>query len=143
MEPELENLLKQKKNIEEKIQNHYRKYYNKYETQKDTVSSENPYSRLFALKKMGIVHNYEDFSSKSVLIVGKSHLCSPRLNFTILYSQLSSILIFPESIPSQPTSKHYLFSKVIHRRLSQNRQQNPSFPSSLPLKITKFPAKMK
>ena len=72
MEGELQKLLKQKQEIEEKIQNHYRKYYNKYEEQKETVTSENPYSRLFALKKMGIVENYEQFSKKSILIVGRS-----------------------------------------------------------------------
>lgn len=71
MEGELQNLLKQKQEIEEKIQSHYRKYYSKYEEQKETVTSENPYSRLFALKKMGIVENYEQFSQKSILIVGK------------------------------------------------------------------------
>jgi ubiquitin-like modifier-activating enzyme 5 len=70
MEAELEKLLKQKQEIEEKIQTHYRKFYNKYEEQKDKVTSENPYSRLFALKKMGIVQNYEQFSQKSILIVG-------------------------------------------------------------------------
>lgn len=72
METELQNLLKQKNEIDEKIQAHYRKYYNKYETQKETVTSENPYSRLFALKKMGIVHNYEQFSTKTILIVGRT-----------------------------------------------------------------------
>jgi ubiquitin-like modifier-activating enzyme 5 len=70
MEAELEKLLKEKQEIEEKIQAHYRKFYSKYEGQKDTVTSENPYSRLFALKKMGIVQNYEQFSQKSILIVG-------------------------------------------------------------------------
>ena len=71
MEKELQNLLKQKSDIEEKIQNYYRQFYNKYDQDKETVSSDNPYSRLFALKKMGIVDNYEQFSQKSILIVGK------------------------------------------------------------------------
>lgn len=31
---------------------------------------DNPYSRLMALKKMGIVENYADIKLKSVLIVG-------------------------------------------------------------------------
>jgi hypothetical protein len=70
MEGDLQKLLKQKQEIEEKIQAHYRKFYNKYEEQKDTVTSENPYSRLFALKKMGIVQNYEQFSQQAILIVG-------------------------------------------------------------------------
>lgn len=71
MDPELQKLLEEKKKIDERIQNHYRKFYNKYDDNKETVTSENPYSRLFALKKMGIVQNYEEFSQKSVLIVGK------------------------------------------------------------------------
>jgi hypothetical protein len=71
MDQDLKNLLKQKQDIEQKIQEHYRTYYKKYESQQDTVTSENPYSRLFALKKMGIVENYEQFSQKSILIVGK------------------------------------------------------------------------
>lgn len=34
------------------------------------VSDSNPYSRLMALKKMGIVKNYDDIRKKTVLIVG-------------------------------------------------------------------------
>ena len=34
------------------------------------VTDSNPYSRLMALKRMGIVSNYEDIRLKSVLIVG-------------------------------------------------------------------------
>ena len=71
MEPELQILLEQRRQINIKIQKYYRSFYNKYENQKDVVTSENPYSRLFALKKMGIIENYEDFSKKTVLIVGK------------------------------------------------------------------------
>ena len=34
------------------------------------VKDDNPYSRLMALKRMGVVENYEDIRSHSVLIVG-------------------------------------------------------------------------
>lgn len=34
------------------------------------VNDSNPYSRLMALKKMGIVKNYDDIRKKTVLIVG-------------------------------------------------------------------------
>lgn len=44
------------------------------ETSKRVMSSEvkdsNPYSRLMALKRMGVVKNYEDIRKMSVLIVG-------------------------------------------------------------------------
>lgn len=36
----------------------------------DQVVAENPYSRLMALKRMGIVDNYEEIRSKSVVVVG-------------------------------------------------------------------------
>lgn len=34
------------------------------------MKDDNPYSRLMALKKMGIVQNYADIKGKTVLIVG-------------------------------------------------------------------------
>ena len=34
------------------------------------VRDDNPYSRLMALKRMGVVENYEDIRTFSVLIVG-------------------------------------------------------------------------
>ncbi|KAK2964364.1 putative ubiquitin-activating enzyme 5 [Blattamonas nauphoetae] len=36
----------------------------------DKVNSENPYSRLMAIKKMGIVKNYDEIRQKSVAVVG-------------------------------------------------------------------------
>lgn len=36
----------------------------------EEVKDDNPYSRLMALKKMGIVENYADIKTKTVLIVG-------------------------------------------------------------------------
>jgi len=34
------------------------------------MSADNPYSRLLALKKMGIIKNYDEIRQKSVAIVG-------------------------------------------------------------------------
>jgi ubiquitin-like modifier-activating enzyme 5 len=34
------------------------------------VKDDNPYSRLYALKKMGVVENYEDIAKHTVVIVG-------------------------------------------------------------------------
>ena len=34
------------------------------------VRDDNPYSRLMALKRMGVVKNYEDIRTFSVLIIG-------------------------------------------------------------------------
>ena len=44
--------------------------YPKYEKMSDEVKDDNPYSRLMALQKMGIVKNYEDIMKCSVIIVG-------------------------------------------------------------------------
>ncbi|EGG24792.1 UBA/THIF-type NAD/FAD binding fold-containing protein [Cavenderia fasciculata] len=47
------------------------KYYrDKIQSMSSEVVDSNPYSRLMALKKMGIVNNYEDIRTKSVIIVG-------------------------------------------------------------------------
>lgn len=40
------------------------------EVMSEEVKDSNPYSRLMALKKMGIVRNYEEIRQKTVLIVG-------------------------------------------------------------------------
>ncbi|KYR02942.1 UBA/THIF-type NAD/FAD binding fold-containing protein [Tieghemostelium lacteum] len=45
-------------------------YRNKIDKMSSEVVDSNPYSRLMALKKMGIVNNYEDIKNKSVVIVG-------------------------------------------------------------------------
>ena len=42
----------------------------KIETLSDKVVDSNPYSRLMALKKMGVVKNYEQIRTKTVVIVG-------------------------------------------------------------------------
>ncbi len=36
----------------------------------EVVSSDNPYSRLYALKKMGQVSNFQEISSKKILVIG-------------------------------------------------------------------------
>jgi ubiquitin-like modifier-activating enzyme 5 len=36
----------------------------------DEISSDNPYSRLMALKRMNVVKNYEDIRKKTILIIG-------------------------------------------------------------------------
>ena len=64
------SLTKQKKLIDAEIQDIYKTYLSKYESQKETVQDDNPYSRLYALKKMGIVQNYEQFAQKSIIIIG-------------------------------------------------------------------------
>eukprot|EP01132_Coremiostelium_polycephalum_P002501 gene2501-3094_t len=45
-------------------------YREKINVMSSEVVDSNPYSRLMALKKMGIVNNYEDIKNKSVIIVG-------------------------------------------------------------------------
>lgn len=42
----------------------------KIEKMSQEVVDSNPYSRLMALKRMGIVQNYEQIREKSVIIVG-------------------------------------------------------------------------
>lgn len=54
----LEDLLEQQKKIGEKISALLTNSYSKYGMSEE-VKNDNPYSRLMALKKMGIVENYE------------------------------------------------------------------------------------
>merc|ERR1712044_146263 len=42
----------------------------KIQTMSSEVKDTNPYSRLMALKRMGIVNNYEDIRNKTVAVVG-------------------------------------------------------------------------
>lgn len=67
---QIHELLEQKSKIEEKIQKLYKEHYKKYENDKEVVKDDNPYSRLFALKKMGIVDNFEQIADKTIIIVG-------------------------------------------------------------------------
>lgn len=69
MDSELQQLINQKNELERKIQEIVAKSYNKYGMSEE-VKDDNPYSRLMALKKMGIVENYADIKTKSVLIIG-------------------------------------------------------------------------
>lgn len=66
----IQALAEKKKEIDNEIQKLYSTYYKKYDDKKELVKDDNPYSRLYALKKMGIVENYEEFSKKSIIIVG-------------------------------------------------------------------------
>ncbi|PRP76488.1 DEAD (Asp-Glu-Ala-Asp) box polypeptide 54 [Planoprotostelium fungivorum] len=60
LEKEIEFLKnQQKQNVRQKI-----------EVMSSEVVDSNPYSRLMALKRMGIVNNYEDIRNKSVVVVG-------------------------------------------------------------------------
>lgn len=54
----LEDLLEQQKKIGEKISALLANSYTKYGMSEE-VKNDNPYSRLMALKKMGVVENYE------------------------------------------------------------------------------------
>ena len=67
---ELEDLIKQRQMITEKINKLIEKKYPKFQSLTDEVKDDNPYSRLMALKKMGIVHNYEKIKNFSIIIVG-------------------------------------------------------------------------
>lgn len=54
---EIELLMEEKKKIDKKITEIIHKSYKKY-GMSEVVKDDNPYSRLMALKKMGIVENY-------------------------------------------------------------------------------------
>jgi ubiquitin-like modifier-activating enzyme 5 len=69
MEESLEDLLKQQKVLQAKINALVGSSFNKY-GMSELVRNDNPYSRLMALKKMGVVQNYENIRSKTVLVVG-------------------------------------------------------------------------
>ena len=65
----IEKLMQERKKIDQQITEIVSKSYTKY-GMSETVKDDNPYSRLMALKKMGIVENYAEIKEKSVLIVG-------------------------------------------------------------------------
>jgi ubiquitin-like modifier-activating enzyme 5 len=67
---ELLALLEEKKNICDKINQHLMSKYKKYENMSTEVVNDNPYSRLMALKSMGVVKNYEKIVTFTVVIVG-------------------------------------------------------------------------
>eukprot|EP01112_Ceratiomyxa_fruticulosa_P010943 TRINITY_DN2923_c0_g1_i1.p1 TRINITY_DN2923_c0_g1~~TRINITY_DN2923_c0_g1_i1.p1 ORF type:complete len:400 (-),score=94.99 TRINITY_DN2923_c0_g1_i1:38-1237(-) len=70
----VEDLLKQieqlKAQLEVSRKNENKSYRQKIEVMSSEVVDSNPYSRLMALKKMGIVKNYDEIRNKSVIIVG-------------------------------------------------------------------------
>lgn len=53
----IEKLMQERKKIDERIKDIISKSYQKYKMS-EVVKDDNPYSRLMALKKMGIVMNY-------------------------------------------------------------------------------------
>ncbi len=53
----IEKLMQERKKIDQQITEIVSKSYTKY-GMSETVKDDNPYSRLMALKKMGIVENY-------------------------------------------------------------------------------------
>lgn len=59
----IEDLMIQRKKIDQQITEIVSKSYTKY-GMSDIVKDDNPYSRLMALKKMGIVENYAVFILK-------------------------------------------------------------------------------
>lgn len=52
--------------MSEELQKKQQEYINNPELVKD----DNPYSRLYALKKMGVVPNYQEIANHTVIIVG-------------------------------------------------------------------------
>mmetsp|Transcript_4501 Transcript_4501/g.4969 ORF Transcript_4501/g.4969 Transcript_4501/m.4969 type:complete len:383 (+) Transcript_4501:33-1181(+) len=67
---ELKDLLTQRAEISEKITQLLMKKFKKYENMTEEVVNDNPYSRLMALKRMGVVKNYEKIQTFTVIIVG-------------------------------------------------------------------------
>jgi ubiquitin-like modifier-activating enzyme 5 len=67
---ELQKLLQEKKAVCDRINDYLVSKYKKYEGMSEEVINDNPYSRLMALKRMGVVKNYEKIRDYSVLIVG-------------------------------------------------------------------------
>lgn len=70
MESKLEKLLEARAAINKEINAFVLAQYEKHESNKELVVDDNPFSRLYALKKMGVVPNYEEITKKTVIIVG-------------------------------------------------------------------------
>lgn len=69
-EDKIKELLRKKSEIDEELRLLSKKKLEKYINNKEEVKEDNPYSRLFALKKMKIVPNYEEFTKKTAVIIG-------------------------------------------------------------------------
>ena len=65
----IQTLAKKKDAIDKEIQTLYSHFFEKYSEQKTEVKNDNPYSRLYALQKMGVVDDYQAFSKMTVIIV--------------------------------------------------------------------------
>ena len=70
MNSELEALFAQRKEITSKINELMKKQNDNYKTMSSEVKDSNPYSRLMALKRMGVVENYENIRNYTCIIVG-------------------------------------------------------------------------
>ncbi|KAL4463215.1 hypothetical protein ABPG74_007216 [Tetrahymena malaccensis] len=67
---ELQRLLDERQKLNDKINEYVKEKYQKYKGMSEEVKDDNPYSRLMALKRMGVVQNYEKIRDCSVLVVG-------------------------------------------------------------------------
>ena len=71
MDEELKSLFSERLLITQKITSLMKQKYSKYQNQMSSeVKSDNPYSRLMALKSMGVVNNYEQIKQFTVVIIG-------------------------------------------------------------------------
>ncbi|TMW57210.1 hypothetical protein Poli38472_003135 [Pythium oligandrum] len=69
LDRQIAELMEQKARLQERMEQETKQNRHTKEMSMEVVDS-NPYSRLMALKRMGIVKNYEDIRNFSVLIVG-------------------------------------------------------------------------
>ena len=68
---ELESLQKERDKVNKRIQELTALQYKKYSNEKrGEVKDDNPYSRLMALEKMGVVENFQQIREKRVVVVG-------------------------------------------------------------------------
>lgn len=68
-----EDIQKQIEELQNKLDSLKKNARQKIEKISSEVKDSNPYSRLMALQRMGIVKEYERIRSKSVAVVGKFH----------------------------------------------------------------------
>lgn len=66
-----EDIQKQIEELQNKLDALKRNARTKIDKMSSEVKDSNPYSRLMALQRMGIVKDYENIRTKSVAVVGK------------------------------------------------------------------------
>ena len=66
-----EDIQKQIEQLQNQLDGLRKNARQKIDKMSSEVKAENPYSRLMALQRMGIVKDYENIRSKSVAIVGE------------------------------------------------------------------------